>query len=423
MLTSGRSVGGSPEMAAAITELRLPLDLTSSHLVQLYHADGPLLFRDVDQDPDERNRTFARMMEVTSFLGTPLESKGRTVGVLAVDNRASGRDVRPGDGPLLYTVGSLIAAAIENARLYGEVEAQREALERRVVERTAALAAAIEEAHAARVAAEEASATKSAFLSNVSHELRTPLTSVVGFSRLIRRRLDEVIFPAVPTGDPKRDRAMRQVSDNLGIIVDEGERLTALINDTLDLAKIEAGRMEWRREPVDIDDVIARGTAATASLLDGSGPDDARRRPARPAAGDRRSRPADPGRHQPHLERGQVHPGRHDRLLGRDDRGGWAPDGRRERRGHRRRDRTGGPGEGLRAVRPGRRHPRRDAARDGPRAAHLPRDRRAPWRPPVGRVRGRRGSRFSFTLPIADLSVPDATLGRGEPLAVASPPG
>jgi signal transduction histidine kinase len=272
VLTAGRSVGGSPEMTAAVAELRLPLDLEASRLVQLYRADGPLLFRDADQDPDERNRAFAQMMEVTSFLGTPLVSKGRTVGVLAVDNRASGRDVRPGDGPLLYTVGSLIAAAIENARLYGEVEAQKDVLERRVVERTGALAAAIEEAQAARVAAEEASATKSAFLSSVSHELRTPLTSVVGFSRLIRKRLDDVIFPAVPAGEPKRDRAMRQVSDNLGIIVEESERLTALINDTLDLAKIEAGRMDWRREPVDVAEVIARATAATSSLLDGSGP-------------------------------------------------------------------------------------------------------------------------------------------------------
>jgi signal transduction histidine kinase len=122
------------------------------------------------------------------------------------------------------------------------------------------------------VAAEAASASKSAFLSSVSHELRTPLTSVVGFSRLIRRRLDELIFPSVAAGDPKRDRAMRQVSENLGIIIEEGERLTTLINDTLDLAKIEAGRMEWRRDPVDIAEVIARATSATASLLAGPGP-------------------------------------------------------------------------------------------------------------------------------------------------------
>jgi signal transduction histidine kinase len=273
VLTSGRSVGGSPEMNARIAELELPLDATVSQLVQLYHADGPLFFRDADHDADERNRAFAQMMEVSSFLGTPLVSKGRSVGILAVDNRVSGRNVRPGDGPLLYTVGSLIAAAIENARLYAEVETQKEALEQRVVERTAALASAIEEAQAARVVAEAASASKSAFLSSVSHELRTPLTSVVGFSRLIRRRLDEVIFPTVPAGDPKRDRAVRQVSENLGIIIEEGERLTTLINDTLDLAKIEAGRMEWRRDPVDIAEVIARATSATASLLSGPGPE------------------------------------------------------------------------------------------------------------------------------------------------------
>jgi signal transduction histidine kinase len=273
VLGPGRSIGGSPEMSARIAELALPLDSEVSQLVRLYRSDGPLFFRDADHDPDEGNRAFARMMEVSSFLGTPLVSKGRAVGILAVDNRISGRDVRAGDGPLLYTVGSLIAAAIENARLYGEVEAQKAALERRVVERTAALASAIEEAQAARVAAEAASASKSAFLSSVSHELRTPLTSVVGFSKLIRRRLDEGIFPAVPPGDPKRDRSMRQVSENLGIIVEEGERLTTLINDTLDLAKIEAGHMEWRREPVDMGEVIARATAATASLLTGAGPE------------------------------------------------------------------------------------------------------------------------------------------------------
>jgi signal transduction histidine kinase len=273
VLGGGRSIGGSAEMTRLVADLELPLDGRVSQLVQLYHSDGPLFFRDADHDPDERNRAFAQMMEVSSFLGTPLVSKGRSVGVLAVDNRVSGRDVRAGDGPLLYTVGSLIAAAVENARLYAEVEAQKEALEQRVIERTAALASAIEEAQAARVAAEAASASKSAFLSSVSHELRTPLTSVVGFSRLIRRRLDELIFPSVPEGDAKRDRAMRQVSENLGIIIEESERLTTLINDTLDLAKIEAGRMEWRREPVDVREVIDRATAATASLLAGPGPE------------------------------------------------------------------------------------------------------------------------------------------------------
>jgi signal transduction histidine kinase len=266
VLTAGRSVGGSSEMAARIAELELPIDLPDGLLSRIARADGPLLFRDVDQDPDPGNREIAGLLEVTSFLGTPLATKGRTAGVLAVDNRLTGRDVLPGDGPLLYTVGSLIAAGLENARLYEEVEAQKSALERRVAERTAALVEAT-------AAAEAASATKSTFLSSVSHELRTPLTSIVGFSKLISKRLSDVVFPALPVAsdddaaDPKLARAVRQVSDNLAIIVEEGDRLTALINDTLDLAKIEAGRMEFRSEPVDIGDVIGRATSATAALL------------------------------------------------------------------------------------------------------------------------------------------------------------
>jgi len=261
MLTGGRSIGASPDMAARIGELELPIDLEAALLSRLARADGPLVFRDVDHDADEGNRQFAQLLEVTSFLGTPLVTKDRTVGVLAVDNRLSGRDVLPGDGPLLYTVGSLIAGGIENARLYAEVEEQKVALEQRVMERTADLVDA-------RQAAEAATESKSRFLSNVSHELRTPLTSVVGFSKLISKRLTEVVYPAIgPTDDPKLERAMRQVVDNLAIIVEEGDRLTTLINETLDLAKIEAGRIEWRSEPVDVSDVIARATASTESLF------------------------------------------------------------------------------------------------------------------------------------------------------------
>ncbi len=260
VLTDGRALGGSPEMLAAVAELDLPLDLETSQLVTVARADGPLLFRDVDQDPDERNRAFAALLGVTSFLGTPLVTKGRTLGILAVDNRLTGRDVLPGDGPLLYTVGTLIAGGLENARLYAEVEEQKAVLERRVAERTADLVEA-------RAVAEAATAAKSTFLSNVSHELRTPLTSVVGFSKLISKRMTDVVAPAVPPGDPKVDRALRQIIDNLAIIVAEGDRLTTLINDTLDLAKIEAGRIDWRSEPVAIGEVIERAVAATAALL------------------------------------------------------------------------------------------------------------------------------------------------------------
>ena len=271
VLAGGRSVGGTPDMEVAVNAIELPLDHPTSQLVELFHADGPMLFREVDRDGDERNRQFAAMLGVTAFLGTPLVSKGRTVGILAVDNRLSGRGVEPGDGPLLFTVGNLIASAVENARLYREIEAHNRELERRVEERTEALYHATVEAQEARAAAEAASETKSAFLANVSHELRTPLTSVVGFSKIIAKRLDEVVFPLVTSDDPKVRRAMHQVGENLEIISSEGDRLTTMINDVLDLAKIESGRMEWRRVPIQPEELILRASAATSSLISGAG--------------------------------------------------------------------------------------------------------------------------------------------------------
>ncbi len=120
----------------------------------------------------------------------------------------------------------------------------------------------------AKETAEAASQMKGTFLANVSHELRTPLTSVLGFAKIIKKRLDEVIFPIVPQGDKKIERAVTQVNSNVDIIIAEGERLTSLINNVLDLAKIEAGKIEWNMQPVSIQEIIDRAGAATSSLFE-----------------------------------------------------------------------------------------------------------------------------------------------------------
>jgi signal transduction histidine kinase len=128
-----------------------------------------------------------------------------------------------------------------------------------------------QELREAKRAAEEANRSKSAFLNTVSHELRTPLTSVVGFAKLIKKRLTEVMLPALAGADAKVERASRQVSGNVDIIVVEGERLTALINDVLDVAKIESGKVEWHMQPVGVGDIIQRAIAATTSLSGAKG--------------------------------------------------------------------------------------------------------------------------------------------------------
>jgi len=128
-----------------------------------------------------------------------------------------------------------------------------------------------QELHQAKAAAEAASQAKGAFLATVSHELRTPLTSILGFAKLIKRRLVEVVGPAVPAAQPKAQRGLQQVVDNIDIIVAEGERLTALINDVLDLAKIESGKVEWHMQPVVVEEILTRAVAATSSLSGAKG--------------------------------------------------------------------------------------------------------------------------------------------------------
>ncbi|MDD2854615.1 MAG: ATP-binding protein [Desulfuromonadaceae bacterium] len=112
---------------------------------------------------------------------------------------------------------------------------------------------------------------KDDFLSTVSHELRTPLTSVLGFTKVIRKKLEEVIFPQLPDSDARSLRTVQQIDDNIGIIISEGERLTNLINDVLDLSKMEAGKIEWKHEPAQLPEILEQSIAATASLFENKG--------------------------------------------------------------------------------------------------------------------------------------------------------
>ena len=113
---------------------------------------------------------------------------------------------------------------------------------------------------------------KTDFISTVSHELRTPLTSVLGFAKIIKRKLNDDIFPLIKTTDDKKiQRAINQVDGNIGIIISEGERLTKLINDVLDIAKMEAGKIEWKKEALSVGEIIERAATAASALFEQKG--------------------------------------------------------------------------------------------------------------------------------------------------------
>jgi len=108
---------------------------------------------------------------------------------------------------------------------------------------------------------------KTNFIASVSHELRTPLTSILGFTKLNRNKLERVVYPSVDTSNAKVERAIALIRTNFGVVLDEGDRLSALINDVLDISKMEAGRMDWNMAEFDAATLVSRCIAATRPLF------------------------------------------------------------------------------------------------------------------------------------------------------------
>ena len=108
---------------------------------------------------------------------------------------------------------------------------------------------------------------KTEFTSTVSHELRTPLTSVLGFAKIIQKRFQEVILANYEPKEKKELRAVKQITQNLDVIVSESKRLTKLINDVLDISKMEAGKVEWNLQRSDPRALVERAIQATDGLF------------------------------------------------------------------------------------------------------------------------------------------------------------
>ena len=110
---------------------------------------------------------------------------------------------------------------------------------------------------AARDAADEANRTKSSFLANMSHELRTPLNAIIGYSEILQ--------------EDAADKNDNEPIDDLQKIESAGRHLLSLINDILDLSKIEAGKMDVFIEEVDVQALLKEVLSIVKPLADKSG--------------------------------------------------------------------------------------------------------------------------------------------------------
>jgi PAS domain S-box-containing protein len=112
---------------------------------------------------------------------------------------------------------------------------------------------------------------KQEFISMVSHELRTPMTSVLGFSKLIKRQFERNIEPYIASDNATATQAAQRIRENLEIIETEGERLTRLIADVLDVSRMESGRMQWEMGALDLTEVIDVSVAMMRSQAQEAG--------------------------------------------------------------------------------------------------------------------------------------------------------
>jgi signal transduction histidine kinase/ActR/RegA family two-component response regulator len=211
--------GTEPELVERLRRTRIGLDGT---LVGRAAAEArPVQVPDLDAVELDAHQGALHAFGWRSVLVVPLLREAMVVGALVVRRRSTGGFDRE-LCEVLETFASQSALAILNARLFGELGAQRAQLEM-------------------------VSQHKSDFLASMSHELRTPLNAVIGFSEVLLDRM---------AGDlnDQQDEYLRDIHD-------AGRHLLELLNEVLDLSKVEAGQMELDATPFAVDEVLRAGMA------------------------------------------------------------------------------------------------------------------------------------------------------------------
>src|SRR5437660_1187785 len=187
---------------------------------------------DVDAMPDGPETTALLASGVHVYMVVPMLARGELIGALSFGGaRGQFSDEQV---EIAREAAAQLAIAITQARLAEEVKRHSEQLEQRVRERTHELAEA-------KAEADRANRAKSDFLSRMSHELRTPLNAILGFGQLLQMQAD---------GGHDRESVEQ--------ILKGGRHLLELINEVLDISRIEAGRLPLSQEPVQIGEAVTR---------------------------------------------------------------------------------------------------------------------------------------------------------------------
>ena len=202
----------------------IPISTENSLIARATRERTALIVNDVRTEPDFLSNPY--LPDIRSEMAVPMISGDKVIGVFDVQSNIVGHFSQE-DANIYTTLALQVAVALQNARLY--------------VEQTATVAQL-----------RELDRLKSSFLANMSHELRTPLNSILGFADVILEGLD----------GPLTDN----MQNDLGLIYKNGQHLLHLINDVLDMAKIESGKMNLNIEKFNLQEIIEEVTSITSTL-------------------------------------------------------------------------------------------------------------------------------------------------------------
>jgi signal transduction histidine kinase len=177
-------------------------------------------------------------LNVYSFIAVPIIVQEKILGVLATSISHPGRQFTQADLRLAMALADRAALAIENSRLYAQERRLRQELED------------------LNQKVQEANRLKTEFVTVVTHELRSPLTSIAGYLDLLLE-------------DGHEGAAARE--EYLQIVKRNADRLLRLINDLLDLARLEAGKLELKRVPLDLEGLIREVSGALRPQIEAKG--------------------------------------------------------------------------------------------------------------------------------------------------------